>query len=90
MWILMVSSEVELLFPIDHAAPGASAELLGVFLVQLSSLWIQGSCRVDLVEDTSGVEKYLPDVIDIPLPLVEALWKIRQSVALSIVSPASH
>ena len=90
MWILMVSSEVELLFPIDHAAPGSSAELLGVFLVQLSSLWIQGSCRVDLVEDTSGVEKYLPDVIDIPLPLVEALWKIRQSVALSIVSPASH
>ena len=59
MWILMVSSEVELLFPIDHAAPGSSAELLDVFLVQLSSLWIQGSCRVDLVEDTSGVEKAL-------------------------------
>ena len=87
----MVSSEVELLFPIDHAAPGASAELLGVFLVQLSSLGVQGSCGVDLVEHTSGVEKYLPDVVNIPLPLVEALWNIRQSVSmLIVVSPASH
>ena len=81
VWILMVSSKVKLLLPIDDAAPGASAELLGVFLVQLGSLGVQSSRRVDLVEDTSRVEEDLPDVVHIPLPLVEALLLCHNQLA---------
>ena len=77
--ILVVSSKVELLFPVHHAAPGASSELFQVFLVHLGGLWVQGSSSINLVEHASGVKENLPNVIDIPFPLVEALCKEKIS-----------
>ena len=72
----VVTDAVQDLLPVHHTAPRSLVESLLVLLPEGGRLHIGGVGDLYLVEESPGVQQHLPDVIDVPLPLVESLNQV--------------
>ena len=76
---------VQLLLPVQDAAAGPGLECVRVLLEHRGRLHVQRVVDLDFIKQPPSVQEHLPDMVHIPLPLVESLDNIIDQIHKIII-----